>query len=332
MEAETLSPDFWDSPGKAANVNKEISEINDEVCVIDTLKKETENLKEIFELKDESLEKEIENKLQKIEKEIEREETKVFLSGRYDKRNALVEIFSGAGGQDAQDWVTILFRMYEKYLESKGFKINIIGQSLGEGGGPDGRIGIKEISFEVNGLYAFGFLKKEKGVHRLVRISPFSSSQTRHTSFAMVDVIPEIEHGNDETKIKPDEIRVDTYRASGPGGQHVNKRETAVRITHLPTGLVAASQNGRFQGANKEKAMKVLMAKVHRFEKEKEEKEIKKMKGESVSIEWGSQARNYVLHPYKMVKDLRTGIETSRAEEVLEGDIDEFIKAGVKIK
>ena len=289
-------------------------------------------MKEIFELQDESLEKEIEEKLGKIEKEIDREETRAFLSDKYDKRNALIEIFSGAGGQDAQDWVAMLFRMYEKYLTSSGFKINVVGQSLGEGGGPDGRIGIKEISFEVKGSYAFGFLKGEKGVHRLVRISPFSSSQTRHTSFAMIDVIPEIEQEGDKIEIKSDEIRVDTYKASGPGGQHVNKRETAVRITHLPTGLVAASQSGRLQGANKEKAIKILTAKIYRFEKEKEKKEIKKIKGDNVSAEWGSQVRNYVVHPYKLVKDLRTGIETSRVEEVLNGDIEEFIKAGVKIK
>ncbi len=330
MEAEVLNPDLWDDSQKATEVNKELSEIKEEVDRIEKLKKDFNDLKEIIDLEDSSLESEAEKKLNDFEKKIEKEEVMAFLSGKYDKRNAVVEIFSGAGGQDAQDWVAILLRMYDKYLLSKNFKIEIIKQSLGEKGGPEGRIGVKEVSFEVKGKYAYGLLKSEKGVHRLVRLSPFSSSQTRHTSFALVDIFPEIKH-SDDIKIKPEEIRVDNYKASGPGGQHVNKRETAVRITHIPTGLTGSSQSGRLQGKNKEKAMKILMAKLYRFNKEKNKKEIKKIKGESKSAEWGSQIRSYVLHPYKMVKDLRTGYETSNIENVLEGDLEDLIKKGIKI-
>ncbi len=277
------------------------------------------------------MEKEIETKIIEFERKIKKEETTIFLSDKYDKRNAIIEIFSGAGGQDAQDWVAMLSRMYEKYSSFKNYKVEIIKQSLGEKGGPEGRIGIKEISFEVKGKYAYGLLKSEKGVHRLVRLSPFSSKKTRHTSFALVDVFPEIEH-NDKVEIKPEEIKVETYKASGPGGQHVNKRETAVRITHIPTGLTGASQSGRLQGKNKEKAMAILKAKIYRFNKEKEKKEIKKIKGNNASIEWGSQTRSYVLHPYKMIKDSKTGHETSKVEEVLEGDLEDFVKEGIKIK
>ncbi len=330
LEAETLDSNFWEDQEKATEVNKEISEIKEDVGKIDSLKASTKDLEDILSLEDEDLSEEIEKKLEVIEKEIEEEEIKTYFSEKYDKRNALFQIFSGAGGQDAQDWVAILLKMYEKYLTSKGFKTTIVEQSFGEAGGPDGRIGIKEVSLEVKGLNAFGLLKGEKGVHRLVRKSPFSSKQVRHTSFAMVDVLPEIRDKDDGIEIRSDEIKVDTYKSSGPGGQNVNKRETAIRITHLPTGIVASSQNSRLQGENKEKALKILMAKIHRFKEEEEKKKIKEIRGKNVSVEWGNQIRSYVLHPYKMVKDNRTGVETSKVEEVLDGNLDEFIKAEIK--
>ena len=299
---------------------------------IDSLKKEMADLKELAELGlDDETEKELKNGLSRLEKEIVQEEFKVFLSGKYDKRNAVLQIFSGAGGQDAQDWVAILLRMYEKYFLSKGFTTKTIEQSFGEGGGPDGRVGIKEVTLEVKGSWAFGTLKAERGVHRLVRLSPFSSKDLRHTSFALVDVIPEMGTKDQVIEIKPDEFRIDTYRASGPGGQNVNKRETAVRITHLPTGLSASSQNERQQAVNKEKAMSILLSKLARLKEDEREAELIKVKGDKVSVGWGSQIRSYVLHPYKMVKDLRTGVETSQAESVLDGNLDEFIKSGIKI-
>lgn len=267
-----------------------------------------------------------------MERKIKEKEFQVFLSGKYNKGNAILSIYAGAGGQDAQDWATILLRMYERYCVFKGFKTKILNQSFGEAGGPEGRIGTKQVSLEIKGKYVYGFLKKETGVHRLVRISPFSLKNLRHTSFALVEVLPEIKIEESEIKIKPEDLKIEFYRASGPGGQYVNKRETSVRITHLPTGIVVACQSERLQGENRKKAMEVLLAKLYQLKEEEKRKEISKIKGEKVLIEWGNQIRNYILHPYKMVKDLRTQIETSDVEGVLNGNLDEFIEAQIKLK
>lgn len=221
--------------------------------------------------------------------------------------------------------------MYERYCSKKGFKTTIIHQSFGEAGGPDGRIGTKSVIMEVRGKLAYGILNKETGVHRLVRISPFSSQKLRHTSFALVEVLPEIEEREVDLEIKPDELKIDTFRASGPGGQYVNKTESAIRVTHIPTGIVVSSQSERLQGKNKEKAMKILYAKLFQLKQKNKEKELKEIKGDSISASWGNQIRSYVLHPYKMVKDLRTEVETSDAEGVLDGDLDKFIDAEIKI-
>ena len=235
--------------------------------------------------------------------------------------------------------------MYEKYCVSKGFKTKILHQALGEGGGPEGRIGTKSVTLEINGGYAYGFLKKESGVHRLVRISPFNAQKLRHTSFALVNVLPELKDDEDEVDVKPDDLKIDTYKASGPGGQYVNKTESAIRITHIPTGLVVASQTERLQGKNKENAMKILRAKLYQLKDDAHAKKIKEIKaasleksgraspegrGNSVSASWGNQIRSYVLHPYKMVKDLRTQYETSDTESVLDGKLDDFIEAELK--
>lgn len=238
---------------------------------------------------------------------------------------------AGAGGQDAQDWATILLRMYERYCAFKGFQTKILHQSFGEGGGPEGRIGTKQVSLEIKGHYVYGYLKKETGVHRLVRISPFSAKSLRHTSFALVEALPDISEKESEVEIRPEDLKIDFYRASGPGGQNVNKRETAVRITHLPTGTVAASQSERIQGQNREKAMKILIAKLYQLEEEKKEKKLKEIKGKQISASWGNQIRSYVAHPYKLVKDLRTGLETSNIGGVLDGNLDEFIEAEIKV-
>lgn len=256
-------------------------------------------------------------------------EFKTFLSGKYDKNNAILEIFSGAGGQDSQDWATMLLRMYERYCATKEWKINILHQQFGDSGGPEGRIGTKSVTMEIKGNYAYGFLKKESGVHRLVRQSPFNAQKLRQTSFAMVNILPEIEN-NSELEIKSDDLKIDTFKSSGPGGQYVNKTESAVRITHLPTGIIATSQSERLQGKNKENAMKILYAKLYQLKEESRAKELKKIKGEIKSAEFGSQIRNYVLHPYKMVKDLRTQYETSDTEGVLNGDLEKFIEAELK--
>ena len=242
-----------------------------------------------------------------------------------------MEIFSGAGGIDAQDWATILLRMFERYCERKAFQVKVIHQSFGEGGGPEGRIGTKSATLEIKGSYAYGFLKNESGVHRLVRQSPFSAKKLRHTSFVLVEVLPEVgKKEQEEIKIKPEDLRLDTFRSSGPGGQYVNKRESAVRITHLPTGTIVSSQSERLQGLNKDKAMKVLYAKLYQLKEAERKKELKEIKGKTVSASWGNQIRSYVLHPYKLVKDLRTGVETSDVEEVLDGDLDKFIEKEIR--
>jgi len=226
----------------------------------------------------------------------------------------------------------MLLRMYERYCVKKGFKITILHQAFGEGGGPEGRIGTKSVTMEIMGSHAYGFLKKESGVHRLVRISPFNAQKLRHTSFALVNILPEIKEDEAELEIKPEDLKVDTFKASGPGGQYVNKTESAVRITHLPTGIVVASQTERLQGKNKNNAMKILISKLYQLREEQHTKELKDIKGVTKAVEFGSQIRNYVLHPYKMVKDLRTQYETSDAESVLNGDLEKFIEAELKMK
>jgi len=268
----------------------------------------------------------------KIEKEIEKQEFKTFLSGKYDKNNAILEIFSGAGGQDAQDWATMLLRMYERFCTIKGFKAVVLHQALGEGGGPEERIGTKSVTMEIKGSYAYGFLKKESGVHRLVRQSPFNAQKLRQTSFALVNILPEIKDKDLELEISPDDLKIDTFKSSGPGGQYVNKTESAVRITHIPTGVVVASQTERLQGKNKENAMKILYAKLYQLKEDQNAKQLKEIKGENISASWGNQIRSYVLHPYKMVKDLRTLYETSEAQAVLDGDLEKFIDAELKLK
>lgn len=273
----------------------------------------------------------MEKEIDRLGKKLNEKEIQVFLSGKYDKKNALLSIFAGVGGRDAQDWTTMLLRMYEKYCQRNGYKIKILDQSYGEAGGPEGRIGLKSVTMEIQGKFAYGFLRKETGVHRLVRISPFSSQSLRHTSFALVEVLPDISNKDvPEIEIKPDEIKVDTYRSSGPGGQNVNKRETAIRITHLPTGIVVSCQSERIQFANRQKVMKVLIAKLYQLEQVKKNKELKQVKGEKIDASWGNQIRSYVLHPYQMVKDLRTNVETSNTNGVLDGELDEFIKAEIK--
>jgi peptide chain release factor 2 len=242
------------------------------------------------------------------------------LSGEYDRRDAILAIQAGAGGTDAQDWAEMLLRMYLRWFDKRGFKAQIIEHMPGE------EAGIKSVTVEVSGRNAFGNLRAERGVHRLVRISPFDASKARHTSFARVEVMPEVE-GETEVDINPDDLRIDVFRASGHGGQNVQKNSTAVRITHIPTNIVVTCQNERSQGRNRELALKVLEARLLEKELERQEEERARLKGEHVSAGWGNQIRSYVLHPYKMVKDLRTNFETSDAEAVLDGDLDPFIRA-----
>jgi len=266
-----------------------------------------------------------------LEGRIAKQEVHTFLAQKYDKANAILTITAGAGGQDAQDWTTMLLRMYERYCEKKGWRVQIVDHSFGEPG-PEGRTGTKGVSLEITGKYAYGLLRREAGVHRLVRMSPFSAKQLRHTSFAAVEVLPEIDMKEEQKiEIKPDDLEIDFFRASGPGGQNVNKRESAVRITHLPTGISVASQAQRSQQQNKEKAMQILASKLYQKKEEEAAREAAKLKGQQAAIEWGSQIRSYVLHPYQLVKDVRTNVEVSNTEAVLNGELDEFIEAEIRM-
>lgn len=310
-------PGFWNSPQEARKVLETLSALKKELGEWEELELLVLERQEKGEASEEE-EKFLEEKLHQLE-------LKTFFNDEFDAGNALVTIMSGAGGHDAQDWGKLLLFMYEAYAKKRGWEASLIHESYGELGG------IKEAVLEIKGNYAYGFLKKESGVHRLVRISPFSAKKLRHTSFALVEVLPELTE-IDKTKmvIPESDLRVDLYRASGPGGQNVNRRETAVRITHIPTGIVGASQSQRSQMQNREKAFQILYAKLHELMQKKQKDTIESLRGE-VEIEWGHQIRSYVFDPYQMVKDHRTGVEVSQIEEVLAGNIEPFIEAQLKM-
>jgi peptide chain release factor 2 len=280
-------------------------------------------LKELVDLAlqegDMSLEQEVRSEIDRVSSDLERRDFQLLLSGEYDKRDAIVAIHAGAGGTESQDWAEMLLRMYLRWAEKRGYRAEVLDTSPGE------EAGIKSAMLEIRGNLAYGYLRSEHGVHRLVRLSPFDSDHARHTSFALVEVLPEVEQAM-EVKINPDDLKIDTFRSSGPGGQNVQKTSSAVRITHIPTGLIATCQSQRSQHQNKEVALKVLQARLLEVEWNKRAEERTRLKGEHVSAAWGNQIRSYVLHPYKMVKDHRTGLETSNAAAVLEGDLDEFME------
>jgi len=270
--------------------------------------------------RDTSLEAELTQESKQIEAKLEELELQLCLGGPYDRRNALVAVHAGAGGTESQDWAEMLLRMVLRWAERKGYASKVLDLSPGE------EAGLKSVTVELEGEFAYGYLKSEKGVHRLVRISPFDASHARHTSFALVEVLPEVE-AEGEVVINLDDLRVDVFRASGAGGQNVQKLSTAVRITHLPTGIIASCQNERSQRQNREIAMRILRARLMELERQKRETERARLKGEHVEAGWGNQIRSYVLHPYRMVKDHRTGVETPNAEGVLAGDLDAFMGA-----
>ena len=328
LETLTVEPDFWQNQEKAKKLSQELAELKEEIELWQGMEKEAlellEMLKLLEEKKDEDLENEIAEKLQQIEKKFKKEELKVFLGGQYDRHNAYLSIYAGAGGTEAQDWAEMLLRMYSRFAEKRNWQAQTVEISHGQ------EAGIKSATIEIRGKFVYGYLKKEAGVHRLVRLSPFNANNLRHTSFALVEVLPEIAETT-EIEINPKDLRIDTYRSSGPGGQNVNKVESAVRITHLPTGIVVACQNERSQAANKERAIKMLKGKLHQYQQAKNEEEKAKLKGPQVQAAWGNQIRSYILHPYKIVKDLRTGIESSQPDKILDGELDEFIEAEIRL-
>jgi len=276
--------------------------------------------RELAALEDPALEEDLTREAESLSGEIDRRETEAMLSGEYDRGSAILAIHAGAGGTDSQDWASMLLRMYLRWAEQSGFTAELLDSSPGE------EAGLKSATVAVDGEYAYGFLQAEHGVHRLVRLSPFDSAHRRHTSFALVEVLPQVDQ-SDEITINPADLRIDTYRSAGAGGQNVQKNETAIRITHLPTGLVVTCQNERSQTQNRENAMRVLRARLGEMLRQQQEQELAKLKGEHVKAEWGSQIRSYVLHPYQMVKDHRTGFEMGNTAAVLDGDLDGFIEA-----
>ena len=295
----------------------------EEYIDLDSKYEEIEMILEFIEMGDNSFENDLEEKIIILEKEIDNFRIKLLLDKKYDSNNAILTINSGAGGTEACDWAEMLYRLYDRWANKKNFKVEILDSLSGE------EAGLKSITMNIKGNFAYGYLKGEKGVHRLVRISPFDSNARRHTSFAAINVMPEIED-DIEINIKTEDLKIDTYRASGAGGQHVNTTDSAVRITHLPTNTVVTCQNERSQLKNRETAMKILKSKLFEIEMEKKEKEMANLKGVDTKIEWGSQIRSYVFQPYKMVKDHRTKAEEGNVEKVMDGDIDLFINEYLK--
>jgi peptide chain release factor 2 len=324
LHALTIAPGFWDDSRAAQRVLREADALEAEIALWRDLEGRAEELETLLELVEESGDPELAAELDRtglaLRGDFERERTALLFSGDYDDRPALLSISAGAGGTEATDWTEMLLRMYLRWAERHRFPTEIIDAQEGE------QAGLKSVTVAVNGRRAYGWLRAERGVHRLVRISPYDAQKRRQTTFALVEVLPEVED-DVEIELDWDQIRVDTYRSQGAGGQHVNKTDSAVRLTHLPTGIVVQSQNERSQTQNKENATKVLKARLLERALEEKEQEVRKLKGEHVEAGWGNQIRSYVLHPYQMVKDLRTSVETSNTGAVLDGDLDAFMQA-----
>lgn len=320
LTRQAEDPDLWNDPQRAQGVMKRLNALKDEIEGWEALLQRAQEALELAELEDESLADDLEAEAEAIAKEVERRELAAMLSGPYDQHSALLAIHAGAGGTDAHDWAEMLQRMYLRWAEKHGYQTEILDLTPGE------EAGTKSVTIAINGPRAYGYLKSEKGVHRLVRLSPFDAAHRRHTSFALVEVLPQVEDDL-EVEINPKDLRIDTFRASSAGGQNVQKNATAVRITHLPTGLVVQCQNERSLTQNKENALKVLKARLLEIKQREQAEKIAELRGAYQKAEWGSQIRSYVLHPYQMVKDHRTGYEVGNAQAVLDGDLDGFIEA-----
>ena len=318
------APDFWDDPERSQKMTKELKSLEDTVKSYTTLSTQYDDISELIEMGYEENDPEvipvIQESLDEFTTNLEALRLSTLLNGEYDKNNAIIRLNAGAGGTEACDWSSMLYRMYTRYADRNGFSVEVLDMLDGD------EAGIKSVTFQVNGENAYGYLKSEKGVHRLVRISPFNAAGKRQTSFVSCDVMPEIEEDLD-VEINDDDLRIDTYRSSGAGGQHINKASSAIRITHLPTGIVVTCQNERSQFQNKDKAMQMLKAKLYMLKQQENEEKISGIRGEVKDIAWGNQIRSYVLQPYTMVKDHRTGASSGNAGAVLDGDIDLFISA-----
>lgn len=326
LEKESSKENLWDNQKYAQEVLSEISDIKQEIDDINRLKEETDTLSQLYDELPEEEKDTLKEDLEKIKEKLSSFESIKFLSGKYDKNNAIFSIHSGQGGTEANDWAEMLFRMYTKYFEKKGWKYKVTDITRGN------ETGISTVTIEVEGKYAYGLLKKEHGTHRLVRISPYNAQGLRQTSFAGVEVVPVFEDISKEIEIPDSDIDFKAVRSSGPGGQNVNKTSTAVQITHIPTGISVHSSEGRTQLGNREKAMQILRGKLWKIMEDNRLKEISDIKGDYKLAGWGNQIRNYILHPYKLVKDLRTDVETSNIESVLDGNIDEFVEAQLRIQ
>ena len=318
--------DFWQNPDKAQEVMKQISNLRSEIEELNGLKKRIEDALDLARMQDDSLQVDLEKELSKIDRCLENLELSSLLIGPYDRGNAILSIHSGMGGVDSQDWASMLERMYLRWAEHEGYLTNILDVSEGE------EAGIKSVTIFIEGKYSYGYLKCEKGVHRLVRLSPFDAAHRRHTSFAQVEVLPEIVAEDPEVVIKPEDIAIESYKSSGAGGQNVQKNATAIRITHIPTGIVVTCQNERSQIQNRENAMRVLRGRLYEMKLAEKENKVSELRGEFKKIEFGSQIRSYVLHPYQMVKDHRTGYEIGNIQSVLDGELNGFIQAYLRKK
>jgi peptide chain release factor 2 len=327
LEEISKKENFWQDTEEAKKIMQELETLRSDIKKLSDLEFEVDNLREIAGISagDEKIKKEITGQIGQAEKILEGIEFELLFGDKYDRGNAILAIHSGTGGADAQDWAEMLLRMYLRFFERKSWKTKIISESRGQ------EAGIKSVTIEIIGKLAYGYLKTEAGVHRLVRLSPFNANNLRQTSFALVEVLPEIDK-IEKVEIKPSDLRIDTFRASGAGGQHVNKTDSAVRITHLASGIVVSCQSERSQLQNKEQALKIIKAKLFQKNEEDRKKEKEKLKGEHALVQWGSQIRSYVLHPYKLVKDHRTKHESKNPEEVLDGKLDDFIEAYLKQK
>ena len=329
LEKVSFEPGFYEDMDKAGKILQKIKLLKNKVQGFNDIKNQWEDVSTLVELgieeNDDSVLGEVKTGYCELQEKIDNMKLDTLLSGKYDKLSAIITLHSGAGGTEAQDWCEMLYRMYNMWAERKGFKTEVIDYLDGE------EAGIKSVTFSIEGLNAYGYIKSEKGVHRLVRISPFDSAARRHTSFASCEVIPELDEELD-VEINPEDLRIDTYRSSGAGGQHINKTESAIRITHLPTGIVVTCQNERSQHKNKETAMKVLKSKLVEIAEREQKDKIDDLKGVQTEIAWGNQIRSYVFHPYSMVKDHITNYETGNINAVMNGDIDGFINAYLKAK